>query len=49
MSVVASMLVCVLVASCDETIQLFSGGRCGQVKDVVLDSCGALRGVVGGG
>ncbi len=44
---VASMLVCVLVASCDETIQLFSGGRCGQVKDVVLDSCGALGGVVG--
>ena len=46
-SIFASMLVCVLVASCDETIQLFSGGRCGQVKDVVLDSCGALGGVVG--
>jgi len=46
MSVFASMLVCVLVASCDETIQLFSSGRAGQVKDVVLDSCGALCGVV---
>lgn len=28
-SMFASMVVCVLVASCDETIQLFSGGRCG--------------------
>lgn len=39
-------LICVLVASCDETIQLFVGGRAGRVTDVLLDSCGALVGVL---
>lgn len=38
-------LMCVVVASCDETIQRFVGGRAGQVQDVLLDSCGALVGV----
>lgn len=35
-----------LVASCDETIQLFSDGRAGQVTDVMLDSSGVLTGCV---
>ena len=39
-------LMCVVVASCDETIQLFVGGRAGQVTDVLLDSCGAFVGIV---
>ena len=38
-------LLCVLVASCDETIQLYVGGRAGQVTDVLLDSCGAFVGI----
>ena len=33
-----------LVASCDETIQLFSDGRAGQITDVMLDSSGVLTG-----
>lgn len=33
---------CVLVATVDETIQLFVIGRSGQVSDVVLDGVGAL-------
>lgn len=33
-----------LVASCDETIQLFSDGRAGQVTDVMLDSSGVFTG-----
>ena len=33
-----------LVACCDETIQLFSDGRAGQIMDVVLDSSGVLVG-----
>lgn len=37
---------CVLVASVDETIQLFVSGRSGQVTDVVLDGCGAMAGIV---
>ena len=34
------------VACCDETIQLFSDGRAGQVTDVMLDSSGVLTGCV---
>lgn len=33
-----------LVAFCDETIQLFSDGRAGQVTDVMLDSSGVFTG-----
>lgn len=32
------------VACCDETIQLFSDGRAGQIADVLLDSSGVLFG-----
>lgn len=39
-------LMCVVVASCDETIQLFVGGRAGQIQDVILDASGALMGIV---
>lgn len=42
----ACLLICVLVASCDEIIQLFSGGRSGKIADVMLDSVGALCGGV---
>lgn len=41
---VPGMVFCVLVASLDETIQLFVDGRSGQVTDVMLDSAGALVG-----
>ena len=37
---------CVLVASLDETLQLFISGRAGRVQDVLIDSAGALVGVV---
>lgn len=36
---------CLMVASVDETIQLFVRGRSGQVSDVVLDCVGALCGI----
>ena len=39
-------LFCMMIASCDETIQLFVGGRAGQFKDVLLDSTGALCGIL---
>ena len=32
------------VACCDETIQLFSDGRAGQITDVMLDSSGVVTG-----
>ena len=37
---------CVLIASLDETLQLFVSGRAGRVQDVLIDSAGALVGVV---
>lgn len=37
---------CILAASVDETIQLFVSGRSGQVSDVILDSVGAIMGIV---
>ena len=37
---------CLLVASVDETIQLFVSGRSGQVSDVLLDLVGALCGII---
>lgn len=41
---ILALAVCVLIAGCDETIQLFSGGRSGQLADVLLDSCGSFCG-----
>ena len=40
----ASWLMGTCVACCDETIQLFSDGRAGQVTDVMLDSSGVFTG-----
>lgn len=42
---VVALLVCVLSATIDEFHQLFVPGRGGQIKDVVLDSIGALVGI----
>lgn len=35
-----------IVAACDETIQLFSNGRSGQISDVILDSAGVVCGCI---
>ena len=37
-----AFLLTVLYASSDEYHQTFVQGRCGQIKDVLIDSCGAL-------
>ena len=42
----APWLMGTVVACCDETIQLFSDGRAGQITDVMLDSSGVLTGCV---
>ena len=42
---IVAFLFCVLVASTDETIQLFVSGRSGQVSDVALDCVGVLIGM----
>ena len=41
----AAMMFCLLVASTDETLQLFVDGRAGRVVDVMIDGAGALSGV----
>lgn len=42
-----AIFICVLYAISDETHQLFIPGRGGQVKDVIIDSAGAIVGVLG--
>jgi len=41
-----SFILCVLVASVDETIQLFVDGRAGRIADVLLDGSGAFVGQI---
>ena len=41
------LVICLLTALVDETIQLFVPGRSGEILDVWIDSMGALMGVVG--
>lgn len=41
-----AMMFCVCIASIDETLQLFVSGRAGRVQDVLIDSTGALVGIV---
>ena len=42
----SAFLLSVLYAISDEVHQLFVPGRSGQVKDVLIDSCGAALGIV---
>ncbi len=42
---ILALLICVLYAISDEIYQLYVPGRGGQVKDVILDSAGALVGI----
>ncbi|SNT30381.1 VanZ like family protein [Anaerovirgula multivorans] len=43
---ILSLGICVLYAVSDEVHQLFVPGRSGQVKDVFIDSAGAVVGIV---
>ena len=42
----APWLMGTLVACCDETIQLFSDGHAGQIRDVMIDSSGVVTGCI---
>lgn len=39
-------LLCILFACFDEGIQLFTAGRSGRIHDVIIDSFGALMGIM---
>ena len=41
-----SVLLCVLVAGTDECIQMFSPDRGPRLRDVALDACGAMFGIL---
>ncbi len=41
----AALACCAAVAAVDECIQIFSDGRGPQVRDVLIDICGALCGI----
>lgn len=40
-----AFLICVLYAASDEIHQLFVPGRAGQIRDVMIDSCGSIVGI----
>lgn len=42
---IIALIICVLYAISDEIHQLYVPGRGGQVKDVIIDSAGALVGI----
>lgn len=44
---ILALSICVLYAISDEVHQLFIPGRSGQIKDVFIDSVGAVVGVLG--
>lgn len=44
---IIALLICVLYAISDEVHQLYVIGRAGQVKDVIIDSAGAIVGISG--
>ena len=44
--VLMTMAFCLVVASMDETLQLFVDGRVGRVVDVLIDGAGALSGSI---
>ncbi|MGB5823476.1 MAG: VanZ family protein [Proteocatella sp.] len=44
--ITVSLLICILYASSDEFHQLFVQGRAGRVTDVLIDSSGALTGIL---
>jgi VanZ family protein len=41
-----TLLICVLYAISDETYQIFVPGRSAQLSDVLIDSVGAVAGIV---
>lgn len=44
---ILALSICVLYAISDEVHQLFIPGRSGQIKDVFIDSAGAVVGILG--
>lgn len=43
--VLMAMVFCLVIASMDETLQLFVDGRAGRVEDVLIDESGAMAGI----
>ncbi|MCM3356618.1 VanZ family protein [Psychrobacillus sp. MER TA 171] len=46
-SMAFSLVICVVFAIADETLQLFALGRGAQVRDVFIDTVGASIGIIG--
>ena len=42
--IVLTILICLIVAFIDETLQIFSAGRTARVKDVFIDMIGVVIG-----
>lgn len=45
-SILFALLICIIYAISDEVHQLFIPGRSGEIRDVLLDSSGAISGIL---
>ena len=43
--IILAILICILYACSDEIHQIFIQGRAGQLKDVLIDTCGSILGI----
>lgn len=43
---IISILFCIIYACSDEIHQLFVSGRSGELRDVLIDSCGSVLGII---
>lgn len=44
--ILISILICMLYAISDEIHQIFISGRSGEIKDVIIDTCGSTLGII---
>ena len=44
--IIYSLLICIAYAITDEIHQIFINGRSGNIKDVLIDTCGSLLGII---
>ncbi|TCT12847.1 VanZ family protein [Natranaerovirga pectinivora] len=44
--IIFTLLICIMIAIADEVYQLYVPGRSGEVSDVIIDTAGALVGIL---
>ena len=45
MNLYVPIIICIMYAISDEIHQLFVSGRCFQLRDIIIDTCGSITGI----